>query len=189
MVLKNTDARYGLVTKSLHWIIFLLLLNQFAVATAMLYVPPGETVAGFTAGTLYNWHKSVGLIALAAACVRLVWRKTTWLPEWAPNLAADEKRAIVWIERVLYLGMFLMPMSGFVFVMAGDYGVNFFSRWELPRFIEPNSTAAVLAQRTHEVTAGLLAAGLLAHWVLITRHHRMHRDRYVQRMLPFTHQD
>ena len=188
-MLKNSDVRYGLITKSLHWIIFLLLLNQFIVATAMLNVPQGETVAGFTAGTLYNWHKSIGLIALAVAIVRFLWRQATSLPEWAPNLSGSEKRAIDTIERTLYVGMFLMPISGFVFVMAGDFGVNFFSRWELPRFIEPNTTTAAIAEWTHEVTAVLLAVGLLAHWALVTRHQWIHRDRYVHRMLPFTHQD
>jgi len=188
-VLKNTDARYGFVAKSLHWLVFLLIANQFAVATAMLHLPAGETLAGFSAGALYNWHKSIGLIAFAAASVRLLWRATTDLPEWARNLSVAERRAIVWIERVLYLSMFLMPASGFMFVMAGDFGVNFFSRWEMPMFIEPNSTIAAIAQRTHEVTAGLLAAGLLAHWILIARHQRTYRDRYVQRMLPFTHQE
>jgi cytochrome b561 len=188
-MLKNTDARYGLVAKSLHWLVFLLIVNQFAVATAMLNVPAGETLAGFSGGALYNWHKSIGLIAFVAAFLRLIWRKATDLPEWAPNLSLAERQAIAWIERVLYTSMFLMPLSGFVFVTAGDFGVNFFSRWEMPRFIEPNSTAAAIAQRTHEITAGLLAMGLLAHWILIARHQWTHADRYLQRMLPFTHQD
>jgi cytochrome b561 len=188
-MLKNSDARYGLVAKSLHWLVFLLILNQFSIAAAMLNVPQGETLAGFTAGTLYNWHKSIGLITFAVVIVRFVWRKATWLPEWAPNLSNAEKRAISWIEHTLYVAMFLMPISGFVFVMAGDYGVNFFSRWELPRFIAPNTTMAAVAQRTHHVTAILLAVGLLAHWAVVARHQGLHRDRYVHRMLPFTHQD
>jgi cytochrome b561 len=73
--------------------------------------------------------------------------------------------------------------------MAGDYGVNFFSRWELPRFIEPNTTVAAVAERTHQVTAILLDVGVLAHWAVVARHQGLHRDRYVDRMLPFTHQN
>lgn len=189
MMLKNSDAGYGVVTKSLHWLIFLLLLNQFVVAAMMLNIAQDETLAGFTPGTLYNWHKSIGLIALLTAVVRFIWRKATWLPEWAPNLSGGEKLAITWIERTLYVAMFLMPLSGFVFVMAGDFGVNFFSRWELPRVIAPNATTAMLAKWTHEITAGLLASAVLAHWTLVTRHQWIHRDRYVQRMVPFTRQD
>ena len=94
----NTDARYGLVTKTLHWVVFLLILNQFVVATAMLHTASDETTLGFTQGWLYEWHKSIGLVALAFAVLRYVWRRATPLPDWAPNLSASEQRAIHRIE-------------------------------------------------------------------------------------------
>lgn len=180
----NTDDGYGWVTKCLHWVVFLLILNQFIVAAVMLHTPPDETVAGYSQGTLYNWHKSTGIITFVVVLLRFAWRTLTPLPEWAPRLGAGERRAIHVVERVLYAGMFVMPVSGFVFVMAGDFGVNFFSTWELPRVIEPNETLAAAAQRTHEFTAWLLGAAILAHWAIAFRHQARHRDRYVQRMLP-----
>jgi len=125
----------GAASKGLTWTVFLLLANQFAVAAAMLNTAEGETTAGFTQGALYQWHKSVGLVVLAAALLRYVWRKTTPLPDWAPNLSAGEKRWIPRIETVLYCCMFLMPVSGYVFVMAGGYGVNFFGQWNLPNYL------------------------------------------------------
>jgi cytochrome b561 len=187
-VMKNSAIRYGFVTKALHWTVFLLILNQFIVAAAMLNTPPEETTAGFTQGTLYNWHKSIGLIALAVVLLRFIWRKGTELPAWAPNLSQREKRAIVAIERTLYVCMFLMPISGFVFVMTGGFGVDFFGVWDLPAVIDKNETVAPIAEWTHIVTAGLLAATLVAHWGVGIRHQLIHRDRYLQRMLPFTHQ-
>lgn len=184
----NTPARYGAVTKVLHWTVFLLFLNQFVAAALMLSTGPGETTAGYAQGTLYNWHKSVGLIALGVALARLAWRKLTPLPDWAPNLSDAEKRWIHRIENTLYLAMFLMPMSGYLFVMWGGYGVNFFGAWELPRIPGKHATLAVVAQWTHTTTAVLLVATLLAHWGFAIRHQRIHRDRYLQRLLPFTHQ-
>jgi cytochrome b561 len=184
----NTDTRYGPVTKALHWVLFLLLLNQFAVAAAMLNTPDWDTTAGFTQGALYEWHKSIGLVALAAASVRYLWRRTTPLPDWAPNLSTVEKRTIHAVERALYTCMFLMPVSGFVFVMAGGFGVVLFGRWDLPNVIGKHPALARTAELTHEASAVLLALALVAHWVVILRHHRVHKDRYVHRMLPFTHQ-
>jgi len=180
--------RYGFLTKALHWTVFLLILNQFVVATAMLNTPEGETTWGFSQGTLYNWHKSVGLIALAVALLRYIWRKAASLPDWAPNLSAWEKRAIHRIEQVLYVCMFAMPISGFVFVMAGDYGVEFFGLWTLPRVIGTDESIAKIAEWTHGITAALLTAALFAHWGVGIRHQWRHRDRYLHRMLPFTHQ-
>ena len=75
--MRNTAVRYGVVSKVLHWTVFLLILNQFIVAAAMLNTAAEDTTAGFTPGGLYNWHKSIGLIVLAVALLRYVWRKTT----------------------------------------------------------------------------------------------------------------
>jgi cytochrome b561 len=180
--------RYGRVTKFFHWAIFVLILNQFVVAAMMFNTPSGETTAGFSQGALYEWHKSVGLIVLAVALVRFVWRKTTTLPDWAPNLSDGEKRAIHLVERTLYVCMFLMPISGFLFVMTGDFGVLFFNRWELPNIVGVNPTAALITRWTHAATAALLTVALFGHWGIAIRHQRIHRDRYVHRMLPFTHQ-
>jgi len=45
------------------------------------------------------------------------------------------------------------------------------------------------AQRDwHEIGAWLLGATILTHWAIVARHERAHRDGYVRRMLPFTHQ-
>jgi cytochrome b561 len=184
----DSNTRYGRVTKLLHWTVFLLLINQYAVAAIMLRTAPEETVAGFTQGTLYNWHKSVGVGLFVIVVARFAWRKWTPLPDWAPNLSAAEQRAIAVAERALYVGMFLMPLSGFVFVMAGDFGVHFFSTWDLPNPIGPKATLASVAQWTHEIVGWSLGLAILAHWALTARHHLVHRDRYVQRMLPFTHQ-
>ena len=175
------------MTKLLHWIGFLLIANQFVVAAIMLNTPPEATTAGVRQGDWYNWHKSIGILAFVAVLTRFVWRKVTPLPDWAPNLGAVERRAIHWVERALYLAMFLMPISGFFFVMAGDFGVNFFSTWEMPRVIGPNETLAALARRVHAGAAWLLGLAILTHWTIVTRHQLRHRDRYAQRMLPFTH--
>lgn len=184
--MRNTDAAYGWMTKLLHWTGFLLIANQFVVAAIMINTPPDGTTAGFSQGGWYNWHKSVGLLAFVVAVVRVLWRRLTPLPDWAPNLSAGEKRAIHRVERLLYAGMFLMPVSGVVFVMAGDFGVNLFSTWELPRVLPPDETLAAVAQRTHIAAAWLFGAAILTHWTIVARHQRRHRDRYVQRMLPFT---
>ena len=188
MTFKNSDLRYGLVSKFLHWAIFLLILNQFVAAAAMMNTPEGETTAGFTQGTLYEWHKSMGLVILLLALVRVFWRRTTPLPEWAPNLVSGEKRAIHWTERLLYFCMLFMPVTGFVFVMAGNYGVKFLDRWRLPNPIGAHETLAAIAEWSHWYGVWLLGAALLMHWGIGIRHHWTHRDRYLHRMLPFTHQ-
>ncbi len=184
----NSDRRYGVCTKTLHWVMFLLILMQFVVATAMLSMDEWETTAGFVQSTLYEWHKSVGIVALVVAIGRYLWRRTASLPDWAPNMTASEKRAIRGVERTLYFCMFLMPASGFVFVMAGDYPIDFFSLGQVPNLIGVHPMLSRMARWTHEVTAGLLVATLFWHWGMAIWHQWRHDDRYLRRMLPFTHQ-
>ncbi len=187
-MLTNTDERYGSVSKLLHWAVFLALVNQFAVAWAMTHTDEWETTAGFGRDALYEWHKTIGLVVLLLALLRVSWRKAKPLPDWAPNLSAAEKRAIHLIERLLYWCMFLMPISGFVFVQAGGYPITLFGVWEMPQFLPLMPRVSVIAQWTHAITAAILVATLLGHWGLGIGHQLRHRDRYFQRILPFTHQ-
>jgi cytochrome b561 len=187
-MLFNSDTRYGAVTKLLHWTVFLLFLNQFVVAAVMLTMEGWEERLGITGDGYYQWHKSVGVVVFFVALIRFIWRKTTPLPDWAPNLSGGEKRAIHRIERVLYLTMFLMPLSGFVFVMAGGYPLNFFGLGEVPNLIGEHPALSTAAQWTHHLTAVLIGAALLSHWFVVARHQIVHRDRYPHRILPFTEQ-
>ena len=53
------------MTKLLHWAGAVLVVNQIVVAVVMLRTPSDETFAGFSHGTLYEWHKSIGLVLFA----------------------------------------------------------------------------------------------------------------------------
>jgi cytochrome b561 len=71
--------------------------------------------------------------------------------------------------------------------MAGGYGVHFFGVWHLPDRIGKQPTLATVAQWAHGASAVLLVLGLVGHGWIGIGHHARHRDRYLQRMLPFTH--
>ena len=186
---RNTPLRYGAVTKLFHWSIFLFFLYQYVAAMNMSNMDRGDLVYGFfTQDTLYNWHKSVGILLLVLAFGRYMWRRKTPLPDWAPTLSPFERKATHWIERLLYICMFVMPIAGFVFVMAGGYGVMFFGRWPLPNFIPENETLALTAQWTHKITAYAIVIVWLCHLTLVLKHQFVNRDRFLNRMLPFTQQ-
>jgi cytochrome b561 len=186
---KNTSSHYGAITKLFHWTFFLLFIYQYAVAMNMVNMENNETALGiFTQNTLYNWHKTIGILLLIFAFARYMWRRNTPLPGWAPTLSSFERKASHWIERLLYICMFLMPISGFIFVMAGGYGVLLFGRFPLPNMIPVNETLAEIAQTTHHFTAYALLIVWLCHLTLVLKQQFINRDRFLNRMLPFTHQ-
>ena len=184
MQLKNATKQYGGITKFLHWAVFFGFVFQYIVGNIMIGISQSQTALGYSQGTLYNWHKSIGLIVLAIVAVRYVWRKFSRLPDWAETLTEREREFVHWVERILYICMFLMPISGYIFVMAGGYGVLFFGLFPLPNPIGKIEWLANAAQLVHRVTGYLILLTLVGHVGLVLKHQLVNRDRLLNRMLP-----
>ncbi len=184
---QNSATGYGTITKTFHWLVFFIFFNQYLVAYSMLNTAVNETgLGGYSQATLFNWHKSIGLIALLVILLRYTWRKTTRLPNWADSLSRSERKLIHWYELILYAAMFIMPISGYFYVMAGGYGVHFFSTWHLPNPIPRSETLAFVARWTHIGTGWIILAGLTVHVGLVLKHQLVDKDGLLRRMLPFT---
>jgi cytochrome b561 len=184
MPLVNSAAGYGALTKLLHWLIALLIVLQYTSASIMLRTPAEATTLGLDQGTYYNWHKSLGLVAFLLILARLVNRRVGELPPWAPTLTPLEQRIIHRTEQLLYGALLIMPLSGFIYVMAGNYGVRLFGLWDLPNPIGPAPLAAEIALWVHVGCAMLLLLPLGSHLSLVLGHHFGMRDRIIHRMLP-----
>jgi cytochrome b561 len=184
MALLNTEAGYGSLTKLCHWLVVALFAFQFAAANIMLRLDDGRVFLGLGQDVYYNWHKSIGLLALLIAVVRLAARRSGQLPPWAPTLSTSERRFIHRAEQVLYAAMFLMPVSGFLYVMAGGYGVNLFGVMDLPNPIGTWLVLATAAKWMHIAGAYALVAALAGHVGLVLWHTLMLRDGLLARMLP-----
>jgi cytochrome b561 len=180
----NTSRGYGDLTKLCHWLIVALFAFQFAVASVMLRLGPKDVVLGMTQAGTYNWHKSMGLVALLVAIVRLWARHQGELPPWAPVLSTGERAFVHRAEQGLYAAMFLMPVSGFVYVMAGGYGVHLFGIYQLPNPLPAWTALAIAAKWVHIASGWALAAALAGHIGLVLRHHLILRDGLLRRMLP-----
>jgi len=184
MPMLNSTLGYGALTKLLHWLIALLFALQYLSATIMLRTPAEATTLGMDQATYYNWHKSIGLVALALAVARLLNRRTGKLPPWAPTLTALEQMIIHRAEQLLYAAMFIMPVSGFLYVMAGGYGVRLFGIFDLPNPIPQSPLLASAANWVHVASAMLLLLPLGTHLGLVLGHHFGLKDRLIDRMLP-----
>jgi len=184
MPLVNSPAGYGALTKLLHWLIALLILLQYTSGNIMLRTPAEATTLGLGQDTYYNWHKSLGLVAFLVMLARLANRRIGELPPWAPTLTALEQRIIHRTEQLLYGALLIMPLSGFLYVMAGNYGVRLFGLWDLPNPIGPAPLTAEIGLWVHVTCAMVLLLPLGTHLGLVLGHHFGMRDRLIDRMLP-----
>jgi len=178
----NTQSGYGAPTKLLHWLVVVLFAFQFTAANVMLRLDAGATQLGLSQATYYNWHKSIGLMALALALLRLLARKRGQLPDWAPTLS--ERIFVHRTEQVLYLAMFLMPVSGYLYVTAGGFGVTLFGAWDLPNPMGEWQLLATAAKWTHIVGSYALLLAVAGHVGLVLRHQLILKDGLLLQMLP-----
>jgi cytochrome b561 len=184
MTLLNTQDGYGALTKFFHWLIVGLFAFQFAAANIMLRIDFNETTLGLSQATYFNWHKSIGLLALVVAVLRLLARRRGQLPAWAPTLTTHERRFVHRAEQLFYTAMFVMPVSGFIYVMAGGYGVILFGVLDLANPIGKDESLAIAAKWTHIVSSYALLLAVAGHVGLVLRHQVLLKDRLLDRMLP-----
>lgn len=124
MPVVSTEQRYGTVTKVLHWLTFLLLLAQFVLGYGMEGFAESlfeEDSSGHGHGgdrtragddQLVFVHAWLGGAILAVAVIRLLWRWGTPLPAWSERLTSFDRALEGWVEKVLYVTLFVIPLSG-----------------------------------------------------------------------------
>jgi cytochrome b561 len=181
MMIVNSRLGYGALTKLFHRLIVLLFTFEYFSAPIILRTPAEATTLGLGQATYYNWHKSLGLFALIIAIARLVNRRTSELP---PSLTALEADDYPSAEQLLYAAMLIMPLSGFIYVMAGGYGVLLFGLFELPNPIPSSTVITAFAKWVHLAGALLLLLPLGTHLGLVLGHHFGLKDRLIDHILP-----
>src|SRR5215471_9006476 len=100
---------YTSTAKFLHWLIVALLVAQYIFAWTMPHIGRNTPVT-----TLISLHFTYGVIILAVAIVRLVWRIIQGEPvplNGVPPWQAQSARIIHWL---LYVLLLLLPILGWI---------------------------------------------------------------------------
>ena len=129
-----------------------------ALGTAWDDLRSGDLFSGGV--TLPEGHVLLGLLILALAMARVVWRRVGGLPPWAPALSRVERSLEGGLEKGLMLLLFLVPVSGLLLVTQDDDWV----------------ALHIAAHIAFFVVLGLHVGLVLAHTVV-------RRDRHLARML------
>lgn len=175
MPLRNGPAGYGLVTKTLHWLTAAALVAQFLIGYGI------ETVSEWVAGTddsdsdeaavfVHGW---LGGVIVVLALVRLAWRFGTPLPPWSDRLTDGNRRVEAWVERILYLALFVIPASGFalLYLSGEERDVAEDREWQPPYDVVGDDAALAVHVGGHLV----FYAALLVHVGLALRRRTLTR--------------
>ena len=167
------------MAQSLHWVIVLLVLTQFAVGPYAADLP-----VGIERLKLLTFHKSIGITVFTLAILRLLWRLYT--P--APALPAGMKpmqRFLAHFSHVALYGLLLtLPVLGWLTSNASNLTVRWFYLFNLPNLTGPDRDLARLTRDLHDAGAWCLLALVCLHVAAAFWHEFARRDGVLQRMLP-----
>ena len=181
MPLRNTAAAYGSFAKFLHWAIVLLILPQYFLAEGAEDFEKGSQEAM----QLMDLHKSLGLLVLILAVVRIAW-KIVNRPHPAPlGDIAWQRKAAAAGHGMLYVLILLQPLTGWLLVSSGDNPVSLFGWLALPALVGPNPGLHEAMEEVHEIGFSLLLVVAAVHVAAALFHHWILKDETLRRMLPF----
>ena len=173
----TSTTRYHEVARILHWLIAGLILLQYALANMA-----EDAVSDLQELALLANHKSVGMTVLMLAIVRVAWRFTHSVPALPVSMPRWQVRASNLSHALLYILIFALPLSGWLFSSATTYSVSWFNVFVFPDLISGNESRAELLEEVHEVLANLLFVLALLHILASLKHGLFDRDGVLGRM-------
>jgi cytochrome b561 len=180
MTFRNTTRSWGAVSKALHWLIVLLIINQWVIASRADNLPLGAEKLQALA-----WHKSFGMTILALAIVRLVWRWLNPVPTLA-GLVKPWERTLASLSHVLlYALIFAMPFSGWMMSSARNFPVSWFGLYQFPDLVAPDKGLYEFMRDLHHTLFTALVCVALLHIAGALKHHFVDKNEVLKRMLPF----
>jgi cytochrome b561 len=180
MTIRNSLRSWGAISKTLHWLIVLLIINQWVIAARADSLPLGAAKLQALA-----WHKSFGMTILALAIVRLVWRWMNPVPTLDDVTRSWEKRLANLSHVLLYALIFAMPVTGWLMSSARNFPVSWFGLFQLPDLVGPDKSLYQRMNGLHETLFAVLVCVALLHIAGALKHHFIDKNDVLKRMLPF----
>ena len=177
--IRNTESSYGLISQLFHWLIVALILFQYTWAWRI------DQAEGFRLRLeLVTQHKTIGMLVLLLAVLRLGWRVFNRPPELPASMAVWERRAAQAGHALLYVLIFAVPLSGWLYSSAAGLGEYWWGPVTLPGLIESSERLEDVFGLTHQVLAISLGVLAVIHMLAALRHHFFKGDDVLRRMLP-----
>jgi cytochrome b561 len=189
MPARGGNARYDTFAMSLHWVIALLIVLDFALALSFGEFNPDDALYLPAA---YPLHMSIGACVLLLSLVRVLWRLMNRPPP-LPHMGTALRALARLAHLLLYGFMLAVPASGWLVLSLRQQRTGVFGLFSWPWPTLPAIAALGRAEREawqeallawHTRLAYLGMSLLVVHVAAALYHHFARRDDVLRRMLP-----
>lgn len=170
--------RYAPSLIVLHWLIGLIIIAMLGIGLYMVGLPKGLPFKA----TLINFHKSLGMTVFLLVLIRIVVRMAVGRPA-MPPMQAWQRAAARITQVLLYVGMIVMPLAGYLGSSFNSYGTRFWGIL-LPKWGWDDKELRSVFFGVHTICAWIMIALIALHIAGALKHQLVDRDGLLARMLP-----
>lgn len=178
------SSHYTTTAKSLHWLMAVLFFGMLGLGFYMQGLPLSPEKL-----KLYSWHKWIGVTVFLLALIRLAWRVTHRPPALPASMSRLMQVAAHAGHHMLYMLMFLIPLSGWLMSSAKGFQTVWFGILPIPDLLEKNKELGDLLLIVHVSLNYLFIMVLIGHIGAALKHHFIDKDDILTRMLPGSAKD
>lgn len=181
MAVRSTTERWGWVTRALHWSIALMVLGMLAAGLYAVSLDTSTPAGEMNYYAVIDVHKSFGLLIITLAAFRVLWRANEKSPTMPPTPRWELILASI-AQKLLYISLFLMPVTGFLWASGFGEPVRFFG-FKLPSINHLSGDQVKLAHHVHIITAFILIGIVGLHFAGALKNHFIDRNEVLRKML------
>ena len=176
--MREPRTQFAAPQKLLHWSMAVLIIAMLFIGVGMV-----STVAPKYL-TLLNIHKSLGIVILVLALVRIAERSYYDVPPLPADLPFPMRFAAESSQYLFYALMVAMPLIGWAMLSAASHPVILFDALTLPAILPVNPSLYSLLRRTHDFLGLVFFAFILMHVAALLFHKLVRRDGVFDTMAP-----
>ncbi len=180
--------RYNRVAIGLHWLIAGLIIALIPIGLLLEDIPKAYQV------TVYQMHKSFGLMVLFLSLARLGWRLMNPPPPLPDGMRAWEKLSAHALHMTFYVLIIAIPITGWMMVSTSPKNIPtmFLTLFNWPHIwflaglaVEQKKVLVGVFHETHEILAFTIIGLLVLHIGAALKHQYINKDNAMARMLPW----
>ena len=179
MQLGNSDARYGVIPQTIHWLTVIFIVVGWLLGWFMDDFPKAARPVVLLA------HMTLGQCVIALLVIRLVWRfADPPPPPEKTKFGRLHEIAAKLSHYALYALLLAVPFVGIIVQLKRGNTLPIFGVWNFTSPWPADRATARSALQAHEYLANALVLLAGIHAVAALMHHWLFRDRTLVRMLP-----